>query len=267
MKLGSYSLEIVGGTETAGGYVSLRHGQTYRVRMVNHGTTRCDAKLEIDGAEMGVFRIDPGKQISIERPSGTDGCFTFFEMATPEAHTAGIKSMPQTGLVRATFIPELQASVYLASSAAQLPQPPRLPTPSPPHKPPGPEGTFLYSPAPRAPEAQTTPPQSSTSNSADMRLNSAPAQPQRPPDPSGACLFSPAPQPMPSHNQSAPDMSPGGTGLSGKSKQSFNAATPIQYSPEYEYVTITLRLGGAKPQNIRPLTPQSLANPVPPPLT
>jgi hypothetical protein len=61
-------------------------------------------------------------------------------------------------------------------------------------------------------------------------------------------------------------MAPGGTGLSGNSKQSFNTATPIQYAPEYEFVTITLRLGGARPQNIRPLIPQPLANPVPPPL-
>jgi hypothetical protein len=52
-----------------------------------------------------------------------------------------------------------------------------------------------------------------------------------------------------------------------ENNQTFNTVAFIQYGTFHEFVTIMLRLGGAVAQDIRPLVPQPLANPVPPPLT
>ena len=59
---------------------------------------------------------------------------------------------------------------------------------------------------------------------------------------------------------------PGGTGLSGHSKQEFTSVAALHYSAPEDFVTINLRLGGA-PADIRPLVKRQMSTPVPPPLT
>lgn len=59
---------------------------------------------------------------------------------------------------------------------------------------------------------------------------------------------------------------PGGTGLSGHSKQEFTSVSALHYTSPDEFVTINLRLGGA-PSDIRPIVKQQMSTPVPPPLT
>lgn len=190
MRLGNYTFEIVAGTERTGGYVALIHGQKYSVRLQNHGTRKCDAKLVIDATEMGTFRVDPGKQVEIEHPSHSNGCFTFFELATPEAHAAGLKSMPQTGLVSVTFMPEFQQGVTLASppAASSHSRPPRpgwsdiVPKPNPPVQsestsPPetGPEKTtFPQTPETVSPSSSATTSTSILARKADSSSGSCP---------------------------------------------------------------------------------------------
>lgn len=60
--------------------------------------------------------------------------------------------------------------------------------------------------------------------------------------------------------------SPGGTGLSGHSKQKFTSASPINHAHRDEFVTINLRLGGRASADIRPLAMRQMSTPVPPPL-
>lgn len=66
---------------------------------------------------------------------------------------------------------------------------------------------------------------------------------------------------------SPPELSAGGTGLSGKSTQEYGTATPISHGPETEFVTIYLRLGGRKISEVRPLKQEPLSSPIPPPLS
>lgn len=65
----------------------------------------------------------------------------------------------------------------------------------------------------------------------------------------------------------SPELSAGGTGLSGKSNQEYGTATRICHAPESEFVTIHLRLGGRKSSEVRPLKKEPLSSPVPPPLS
>ncbi len=78
MNLGNYSVGIPEGVEHANGYVELRHGQTYSIRLSNNDSRRCDTLLSIDGLPMGVFRLRAGFAGIIERPVEDAGKFTFF---------------------------------------------------------------------------------------------------------------------------------------------------------------------------------------------
>lgn len=114
-------MRIIGGEEDTGGYVSLVHGQHYAVLLVNSDNRRCDVDLRIDGESVGFFRVDAHSTALIERPVQSDGMFTFIELATPEAHSAGLRSGNETGLVTATFMPEVELKYppwVLASSPA-----------------------------------------------------------------------------------------------------------------------------------------------------
>lgn len=106
MKLGNYELKIVGGTEDIEGYVGLVHGQQYKISITNNESRRCDAKIIVDGIEVGVFRVSPYSFCEIEHPVHNQGMFTFFELVTEEAKTAGLRSSSEVGLIQATFMPE-----------------------------------------------------------------------------------------------------------------------------------------------------------------
>ena len=117
MKLGMFEMRIVGGNEAADGYVGLMHGQQYPVELCNHGPRACDVELTIDGVAAGVFRLNGNTYCRIEHPVHDLGHFTFFELATPDAHSAGLKSNDEMGLVKAVFMPEwVQPAGVLFSS-------------------------------------------------------------------------------------------------------------------------------------------------------
>lgn len=105
--LNDFSLRIVGGTETPGGYVEMQHARPYKIMLHNHRNVRCDVALEIDGKPVGTFRVPAGLAISVERPLNDEGCFTFYKVGSPEAAQAGLaQGDPNLGLVRAVFTPE-----------------------------------------------------------------------------------------------------------------------------------------------------------------
>jgi hypothetical protein len=108
MYSGPYSLEIVNGKEDNRGYVKLKHGQKYKVKLTNNQGRRVDVDLKIDGKSVGLFRVGAWDSVTLERPVNDTGCFTFFKRGTKEyneAHGQYVSS-DYRGLVQATFKPE-----------------------------------------------------------------------------------------------------------------------------------------------------------------
>ncbi len=108
MRVGSFSLLIPEGRELDSNHVVLAHGAVYRIHLGNHHGRRCDATVEVDGKEVGTWRIGPGQSIVLERPVHDTGRFTFFESRSGEAQAAGVGAVEvaSRGLIRATFRPE-----------------------------------------------------------------------------------------------------------------------------------------------------------------
>ncbi len=108
MYLNNFNLRILEGKELENGYVQLTHNTQYRIILGNGKSVRCDAYLEIDGKHIGTWRLSPHNSITVERPAHDDGRFTFYQIGTTEAYSAGlIEGDPKLGLVKAIFIPEL----------------------------------------------------------------------------------------------------------------------------------------------------------------
>ena len=108
MYLNNCNLRISEGKELENGYVELTHNTEYRVILGNQKSVRCDAYLEIDGKHVGTWRLNPHDSITLERPAHDDGRFTFYQIGTTEAYTAGlVEGDAKLGLVKAIVTPEL----------------------------------------------------------------------------------------------------------------------------------------------------------------
>ena len=101
-------MEIPEGKERSDGYIGMRHGQVYTIRIGNTGPKKCDAILSIDGLPMGTFRLNPKQIWSLEHPATSKGRFTFFGLNTAEAQSSLIQKDSQTGLIQVEFRPEYQ---------------------------------------------------------------------------------------------------------------------------------------------------------------
>lgn len=108
MRIGNFSVLIPEGREHGSGHVALPHNTQYVIRMGNHGSPRCDATVEVDGKEVGSFRINGYGNLVLERSVNDTGRFTFFEADSAEGASAGAGEIATDlrGLVRVTFRPE-----------------------------------------------------------------------------------------------------------------------------------------------------------------
>lgn len=89
-------------------YYGLRHNTEYRIRLINRGSTDCDAEVRIDGDRAGSWRIDGRSDIIIERPSRIDRKFTFVSEKSWQAAEAGVDKWDfDNGLISVTFRPRL----------------------------------------------------------------------------------------------------------------------------------------------------------------
>jgi len=90
------------------GYVRMDHMQRYEVRLGSSYYGESDAKIEIDGKEIGVFRVHSNSAIVIERSIKDKGRLTFLTNGTREYFDAGLDRVPanQRGLIKVTFYPE-----------------------------------------------------------------------------------------------------------------------------------------------------------------
>lgn len=106
MKLRNFSMKIEGGRECITGYVEMAHNTKYAVILSNESPLDCDAVVEIDGKEVGVWRVYSGKNIRIERPVHDTGQFTFYKLGSSEAGKIGLARNDKLGLISVLFKPE-----------------------------------------------------------------------------------------------------------------------------------------------------------------
>jgi hypothetical protein len=101
-------VRVTNGHELDNGYVEIAHGTQYQIVMRNDRATACDARVTIDGKEIGSFRIWPNSSITLERKPGSDaGRFTFFREGTEEAKQSQVETgSPNNGLISVVFTPE-----------------------------------------------------------------------------------------------------------------------------------------------------------------
>lgn len=106
MRLNSFSVRVLEGTEDNSGYVALKHNTQYTLQLRNDHGVPCDCSVEIDGKVIGKFRIGAHDKLRLERPAHDKGRFTFLELGTPEAEQAQLEDNPNLGLIKCTFTPE-----------------------------------------------------------------------------------------------------------------------------------------------------------------
>lgn len=104
---GPYELCIPQGVSQSTGHVLINHRQQYSVLLQNRSTLRCDARVVIDGKEVGCWRIGARGKIEVERPVNDTGRFTFYMLGSKEARQIGLSASDAVGLVTVTFMPEL----------------------------------------------------------------------------------------------------------------------------------------------------------------
>jgi hypothetical protein len=122
MKLNDFEVVIPEGDETEVGYVCLKHGTQYSIKLRNYSERlRCNATVKIDGRSVGTWRVDRSDTITIERPVHDSGRFTFYQEGTPEAAKANIRATEELGLISVLFRPEKekQASLFMAGPSIQ----------------------------------------------------------------------------------------------------------------------------------------------------
>jgi hypothetical protein len=90
------------------GYVYLDHGDVYVIELTNDTNEKNDVTIEIDGKEIGTWRLNPKTTGTIERSADDRGQFTFYEIGSTEAIQTdlGFVTKEDLGLIKVTFIPE-----------------------------------------------------------------------------------------------------------------------------------------------------------------
>ncbi len=97
--------------ETSNGYVVLRHGDTFSVRLTNrhkeNGQCKpADACIYIQGKFVGCFRVPFGQTVIIEHPTNDSGKFTAYCNGSQEASQIGLdKDDPDNGLIKVIWKP------------------------------------------------------------------------------------------------------------------------------------------------------------------
>ena len=106
MKLGNYTVQIQGGLERDNGYVEMTHNTKYTILLSNDSELNSDAVVEIDGKQVGIWRVSSGKSIQIERPVHDTGHFTFYKLDSSESRKIGLVRNDKLGLISVLFKPE-----------------------------------------------------------------------------------------------------------------------------------------------------------------
>lgn len=90
MRVGDFEMVICGGEpETRDGYVTIRHGGVYRIRLSSLCDRDADVTLSVDGKLVGAFRLAARATIELERPPNASGRFTFYRSDSSEFNDVG----------------------------------------------------------------------------------------------------------------------------------------------------------------------------------
>ncbi len=127
MNISGYTAQILGGehfnrnehfttyssykSHNRGDYVALNDGQEYKIRMRNDNSIRCNARVKVDGKNIGVWRIKPHSEIIIERPTNVYKKFVFYKSKTAPRNAGIIMGKYENGLVQIEFIPEIHYDI------------------------------------------------------------------------------------------------------------------------------------------------------------
>lgn len=96
-------------TRNGSKYIGLDNGTDYKIKLINNRAVPADAKVEVDGKEVGSWRIHQNSSIVVERPANLHKKFTFFSKFSMEAIDAGAITEESTdGLIKVTFYPKRQ---------------------------------------------------------------------------------------------------------------------------------------------------------------
>lgn len=121
MQLNQFSVRIYPGRELSSGYVAMQHNSQYSINLHNYRAEACDAEVNVDGKSVGTFRIYAGGKITLERPEGDTGKFTFYKLGTPEASKAQLSNDDNLGRISVTFKPA-KKSVGVLNTVVQTGQ-------------------------------------------------------------------------------------------------------------------------------------------------
>lgn len=104
-QVGEFRLVIPQGDHLASGHIRLVHGTQYEIELINSAEWPCDADVCVDGKYIGSWRIDARSRIVLERPVNDSGRFTFYQIGSDEAKSAGLIESNDLGLISVTFKP------------------------------------------------------------------------------------------------------------------------------------------------------------------
>lgn len=100
--------------ETSDGYIVLKHGQNFSLRLHN-GHKYCgnnkpaDAEVWIQGKLIGTFRVPANQTVEIEHPFNDSGKFTAYRNGSSEANQIGIDpDSNENGLIKVIWKPGSQ---------------------------------------------------------------------------------------------------------------------------------------------------------------
>lgn len=106
MKLDPFSVDIIGGQSANDGYVVMKHNTQYQLLLINYSGQKCDVKIEIDGKQIGTWRIHSQSHLILDRPANDNGKLTFYQHGSVEGVMAGLEESEELGLITVTFKPE-----------------------------------------------------------------------------------------------------------------------------------------------------------------
>ena len=115
IRVAGFAVSIPEGEKTLDDYFLLSHNQNYSITLRNYSSRKCDADLEIDGKDMGTFRVPANSCATFDRPAHDDGRFTFYELMSKEGNSVGLKANQNLGLVSVTFRPEVESTMLFAA--------------------------------------------------------------------------------------------------------------------------------------------------------
>jgi hypothetical protein len=90
------------------GYVYLKHDTCYSICMTSMEDARKDAQVYVDGKYVGTWRLEPFRDVKIERPVHAPNKFTFYAAGSQEFVSSDLNSVDKQnlGLIQVVFIPE-----------------------------------------------------------------------------------------------------------------------------------------------------------------